>query len=272
MYRILLSVVQVSQSRSKSFLRTLSSIGGVAVLAAGMGMPGYALEFPDTGDRGAPSTTAGGGTRSGWCEDDAIASTQGNEIALTALVPYNNINTFVGDQAALWIYGTPGVNQKTAEIFVQNAQTYEVIYQEQISIEGLDAGGLVRVELPANDASGAPLLEKNQEYKWEFAVICSSGDRSLDYHIGGLLQPVELDSELSSQLEAANPQEQTELYANAGIWQETLILAEQLRESAPELLPELLTSVGLSIDLEVLATEINAQPESVSSESVSSAP
>lgn len=269
MYQTLSSVAIASQNRSQSsfrkLFRKLSAVGAAAVLATGMGMPSHALEFPDTGDRGAPSTTAGGGTRSGWCEDDAIASAQGHETMLTALVPHNNVNTFAGDQAALWIYGTPGVNQKTAEIFVQNAQTYEVVYQEQISIEGLESGGLVRVELPANDASGAPLLEKDQAYTWEFAVICSSGDRSLDYHIGGLLQPVEPDSDLALQLETVSPQEQAELYANAGIWQETLILAEQLRESAPTLLPELLTSVGLTVDLELLATEINAQPESAAS-------
>lgn len=242
------------QKLSSTF-RVLSAV----VLAANIAgiVPAQALEFPDTGDRGAPSTTAGGGTRSGWCEDDDIARAQGHDTMLTALVPKNNVITFAGEQASVWMYGTAGINQQSAEIFIQHADTREVVYQEQVVIEGLEAGGLIRVDLPTVKPSGEALLAQDQMYSWEFAVICSSGDRALDYHINGMLQPVELDAKLTSQIETASPEEQAELYASAGIWQETLILAEQLSGSMPTLLPELLTSVGL----EELSAALTPQAE-----------
>ena len=206
-------------------------------------MPGYALEFPDTGDRGAPSSTAGGGTRGGWCETEATW----DDTSLFALVPKNNVSTFAADQATLWIQAAPMFHQSQAEIFIQNAETREVVYQARMTLDDIESGGIVKVNLPATKASGEPLLEPGQMYSWEFAVICSSGDRTQDYFINGLLEQVTISPALAAQLETADMETQAALYADAGIWQETLMLAEQLQSTLPNLLPELLQSVGLDM-------------------------
>lgn len=237
---IALKKTKISKFNLKKLMMTLP----LGAMAASLAMPsvGYALEFPDTGDRGAPSSTAGGGTRGGWCEENVTWA----DTSLQALAPKNNVITFAGDQASLWLHASDIFEQKTAEIFVQNADTQAVIYEAQLQLEGLEPGKLIKVDLPATTATGEPLLEKGKTYTWEFAIICSTGDRTQDYYVNGLLEPVEIETELSAKLETASPEEQAELYASAGIWQETLMLAEQLSPSMPMLLPELLRSVGLS--------------------------
>jgi len=227
-------------SAGKLLLSASFSVSTIAFSGL-MSLPSHALEFPDTGDRGAPSSTAGGGTRGGWCEEDWAWT----ETSLLALAPKNNVITFSGDQAFLRIHAASIFNQKTAEIFVQNAATKAVVYEAQLTIDTVEPGQFVEVVLPATTTSGAPLLEKGELYTWEFAVICNTGDRARDYYINGLLEPVEVATALSAQLETASLEEQAELYASAGIWQETLMIAEQLRVSDPTLLPELLRSVGL---------------------------
>ncbi|MEL7226035.1 MAG: DUF928 domain-containing protein [Cyanobacteria bacterium P01_D01_bin.36] len=219
------------------------AVAPVAVLLANMAvaLPSHAVDFPDTGDRGAPSSTAGGGTRGGWCEGEMAW----DENSLIPMVPKNNVSTFAGEQASLWIVAAPEFSHRRAEIFVRNAQTNEVVYIEEDTLGDLTDAPVIQVDLPAVAATGEPLLKADESYFWEFAVICNSGAREHDYYVRGLMQPVDTSAALVEQLDTATTEEQVELYAGAGIWQETLSTAIQLAESNPELLADLLTSVGL---------------------------
>lgn len=215
---------------------TLIALQSMVPLAA------QAIDFPDTGDRGAPSTTAGGGTRGGWCEGEMAWS----DDALIPMVPKNNVSTFTGEQASLWIAAAPEFSHKNAEIFVRNMQTNETVYVEVANLGDLTEE-MVHVELPALNDEGEPLLEADQTYFWEFAVICNQSAREQDYYVRGLMQPVETSAQLAEQLESADTmEEKAALYASEGIWQETLAIGIELNQSEkPEVLAELLTSVGL---------------------------
>ena len=238
--------LQLSSSLQKPWARIQKGMTAlpVAVLAlqAVMPMAAQAIDFPDTGDRGAPSTTAGGGTRGGWCDGEM----EWSENALIPMVPKNNVSTFAGDQASLWIVAAPEFSQRKAEIFVRSTQTNETVYVEETTLGDLRTESVIQVDLPALNSEGEPLLATDQSYFWEFAVICNSGAREHDYYVRGLIQPVDANAALAAQLEAATtPEEQAALYASDGIWQETLNIGVQLSDSNPELLAELLTSVGL---------------------------
>jgi len=216
----------------------------VAALAVQSVVPltAHAVNFPDTGDRGAPSTTAGGGTRGGWCEGDMAWA----DDALIPMVPKNNVSTFAGDQASLWIVAAPEFSESKAEIFVRSMQTNETVYVEEATLGDLSAEPVIQVDLPAVNSAGEPLLAADESYFWEFAIICDTGAREMDYFVRGLLQPVDPSAALSAQLETATTaEEQAALYASEGIWQETLAAAIRLSNDNPELLAELLTSVGL---------------------------
>lgn len=225
-----------------SLKRRLSCVSSLAVLVTNLvaPLPGYGLEFPDSGDRGAPARTAGGGTRGGSCEGGDWM-----QQSIKAIVPANNVNTFVSEQASLRVYLTEGFEQKAVEIYVQNPRTQAAVHQETIDVSSLGGSGIVQVTLPATDDTGAPLLEQNQDYFWELAIICNANDRTQDYIVQGLMHRSAPSAALTEALATTTPAEQAALYAEAGIWQETLNIAASQQTAQPELWTELLTSVGL---------------------------
>ncbi|MEL6351198.1 MAG: DUF928 domain-containing protein [Cyanobacteria bacterium J06627_28] len=237
---------QFLSSPSQLFRSTLRrwtvGLSPAAVLAANLiiALPSQAVEFPSTGDRGAPSTTAGGGTRDGWCD-----SSEWTPWSVKALVPENNVSTFAGDQASLWIHMSPGFAQRPAELYIQNADTRERVYQQNMALTSPEEDDILRLSLPSHNEAGELLFETGQTYAWEFAVICDHSDRSRDYVIQGHLEKLPENPELIERLATANLQEQAEIYAEAALWQETLQATEQLQTVAPRQWTELLASVGL---------------------------
>ncbi|NET31669.1 MAG: DUF928 domain-containing protein [Cyanothece sp. SIO1E1] len=225
---------------SGSYLKKFGlAIAPLCVLTASLmpALPGSSLEFPKTSNRGAPARTAGGGIRGNGC------GSQG-PISLTALMPFSNVNTLVGNQATLFIY-VPEVQDQSAEIFVRDSETEQAVYVQQISL--INTPGVIQIDLPETNAFGAPLLAANRNYLWEFAIVCDPQDRTRDRLVWGFLQRLQPSQRLSQDLTQAadDLQKQAELYAAAGIWQETLAIAAQLQDTQPNLWQELLTSVDL---------------------------
>lgn len=210
----------------------------LATLLLASALPAHSLEFPTTSDRGAPARTQSGGRRDDLCQLDA-------EKHMKALVPSNNVSTFAGDQASFWLRVPAEVSQKEAEIFVQHPETFEVVYQAQLLLADIHETGFVQVNLPAVDASGNPLLAAGQNYFWEFAIICDASDRSRDHVAQGFVHRVETGAPLAANANASDLQ-QAEAYAAAGIWQETLAIAAQLRATEPTVWSQLLASVNLA--------------------------
>ena len=211
-------------------------------------LPAYSLEFPTTGDRGAPERTQSGGRRDDLCQLP-------EEKSVRAIVPYNNVSTFSGQQASLWLHVPAEIGRKEAEVFVQNPETFEVVYQKSFFLSDIEETGLIQVNLPSLDDEGEPLLSEEQDYFWEFAVICDASDRSRDHVAQGFIQRVEnaaaanrRDTSVADTRAgtSAGLRQQAEAYAEAGLWQETLAIAAQLRETEPAVWSQLLSSVGLS--------------------------
>ena len=235
-------------SRRPLLLQVFAVIFSPATLLASslvFSMPSHALEFPPTGGRGAPSRTAGGGMRGSAC------TTKG--LPLTALVPGDGMNTLVGNQITLLVYvptvgpvfknGKPVVDTSgnkvypKAELIVMDEIGNDVETKE-VSLTG--EAGVIQVSL-----SEKTTLQANKKYFWEFAIVCDANDRTKDQFVQGELQRVQLNSEIKNALKQATPLKQAELYAKAGIWQETLTTAAQLRSSDPKTWEDLLRSVGL---------------------------
>ncbi len=222
-------------------------------------LPAYSLEFPSTGDRGAPERTQSGGRRDDLCQLPV-------EKSVRAIVPNNNVSTFSAQQASLWLHVPAELSQKEAEIFVQNPETFEVIYQKQLSLPKLEETGLVQIDLPSSNAEGERLLAEDQDYFWEFAVICDASDRSRDHVAQGFVQRVEkaiaYSDHNSSVADASTGSlQQAEAYAEAGLWQETLAIAAQLRATEPAVWSQLLSSVGLSAFIDEPFVDCCQSPE-----------
>lgn len=223
-------------------VRRVCTAASMGIVGAGLllpVLPAYSLEFPSTGDRGAPSRTASGGTRSDRCQ-----LPKGTR--LSAMVPSNNVSTFAGEQASLWIHTPAELSGEPAELFVKNAQTQEVVYQQQFPLAALEASRIVEIRLPASDADGKPLISSNQDYFWELAVICDVSDRARDHVVQGFVHNVEMSEPAAAAIASLSLSQQAAQYAAAEVWQETLDIALQLRAEDASFLSELLDSVGLS--------------------------
>ena len=187
------------------------------------------LEFPPAADRGAPARTAGGGVRGENCVEQGATP-------LTALMPGNNVGTTVAANPTLFVY-VPKTNAKEAEFSVLDAQGKDV-YLETVKLTG--EAGVVKVSMPESAD-----LKTGKDYTWSFSIVCNAQERSGDIYVRGLLQRTELSADLKSELEKAPPLEQAKIYAKAQVWNETLALLAELRNSNPKEWEQLLKSVGL---------------------------
>jgi hypothetical protein len=113
--------------------------------------------------------------------------------------------------------------------------------------------GIVAVRLPSNVAP----LEVGKPYHWYFKVrvACSASERgTLDY-VDGWVQRTELDAATMQQLQQTTPQQKAAIYAEKGIWFDTVTtLAELQLADAKTANREDWESLLRSVGLDQLAT------------------
>lgn len=191
----------------------------------------FALEFPPADDRGAPSRSAGGGTRGPSCIEPG-------SLPLTALMPTrDNVGTTATKNPTLFLY-VPKNNAKSAEFVVVDDRGQEV-YTSSFPLTS--TGGILKVNVPESAS-----LEVGKNYVWQFALICQSEDRSQDRFVRGEIRPIEVSSDLKQKLQqASSPLEKAKLFAGARIWNETINIVAELRTTYPAEWQQLLKSVGL---------------------------
>lgn len=172
---------------------------------------------------GAPKTTAGGATRSGSC---VVGKT-----SLIALVPNSKIKPVgrIGlttqERPTIFVY-LPKTNAQSAEFILKDVEE-EDVYRTTVPISGQQ--GVVGFKLPAD----APALEVNKDYQWFFNVICQPSDRLRDVFVSAWIKRVEPNTTLMNGLKNSKPRQRPNLYAQAGIWQDTLTALSELRRSSP---------------------------------------
>ena len=216
-----------------------ASLAALMVTAAS---PSYAVQFPNTSDRGAPARGPSLGTRGEICLDPT------NQPSLTSLLPHNAIATAFGANTdipmSLWFY-IPDTGAAAAELTIVN-ELGDTTFQKTIELPSTP--GTIQVMLPQYQTDGAtPTFESGSLYYWDFALICDPNDRSDDVLLGGGIQRIDASPDFLTQLDAVadDPLAQAELYATAGAWQETITLAASLRSQNPDAWTELLSSVDL---------------------------
>lgn len=222
----------------KSFLKLLSPtliiLSSVPVQVSALPTSGtlLSLKFPPETDRGAPTRTAGGGTRG----DEEQFCTDG-KTPLTAFMPTRKNVGITTASNPTFLFYIPKTTAKVAE-FVLVTEGGEDIYITNFNLP--ENSGIVQFELPENIA-----LQPNQYNQWQLALICNPKDRSDDEFIQGFIQRTELSEPVKQRLETADLVEQAEIYAQEKVWNETIQIMAQLRDSQPAAWKELLKSVGL---------------------------
>ncbi|NEQ39704.1 MAG: DUF928 domain-containing protein [Okeania sp. SIO3I5] len=196
-----------------------------------------AVYFPESDSKGAPSRTAGTGTR-GPC---SLTKEEKLEVNLTAVMPKNNIGTTVSPNPTVYLY-VPKTSKQNAEFVVydKSDRTGKPIYTSNISLP--ESSGIVKVSLPKTVE-----LQPNNTYIWHFGIICDPNKPSLNYYLNGWLKRTSLTPKIEAKLKELEekPLEQAKLYAESSVWNETITTLEKSRVTYPNAWKELLQSVGL---------------------------
>ncbi|MEO1446715.1 MAG: DUF928 domain-containing protein [Cyanobacteria bacterium J06635_11] len=189
------------------------------------------LQFvpPPPPDRGRPGGRSEGGASRGSCTVDPA------NIPLTALVPstqetpedapaYESVFTLTdAAKPTFWFYVPYEVGSTPLEFVLQD-ENNNTLYKDTFTSSG-DGTGVVHVTLP----SSAPDLQLDERYHWYFLAYCDSDSPTF---VEGWTQRSALSPSVEAAVAAATPQEQAELYAQNGFWQEALTLVGEQYQQA----------------------------------------
>ena len=205
-------------TRSASIATWLGLLLGLFICS--LPLLAMAAEFKPP-QRGLPGRREGGGTR------DPFACTQGTPSQLTAILPATNLGLTTAEYPRFFWF-MPKTKAKFAEftLFDVNEQMDDrtPIYKTTFNITGTP--GVASLPLP--DKATIPPLVVGKDYHWSVALVCNPGDRSKDIKVNGWVQRIIPPASLANQLAKASPGNRVVLYANNGLWFDTVTtLAEQ---------------------------------------------
>lgn len=176
-------------------------------------------------------------------------------ISLRALVPARGGVT-VDPHPTFWFYIPPAADlDATLEgYFVLEDAANRPVYETRLILPKTET--LLAIELPKETL---PPLEIGTSYRWFFTVW--NVDPVCGNTVSGTLDRVESDPSLSAALAAATSRERSQLYADRGIWYDSISTLAELRRSNPTDTTlttqwyDLLRSVGLEEFADVPLTE-----------------
>ena len=174
------------------------------------------VEFEPPND-GAPGRRQDAGSRP-FCPQ--------TETPFTALAPVTNLGLTAAARPTFWLY-TPHPSGKV-EFVLRDENTKDVLYQTQFQTTA--GPGIVSFRLPDN----APPLEIDKKYRWTFDFLCNPSNSSDSLSVTGVVMRQALSSTLGEQLKTASFWERIDLYAQHGLWHETLTELAQLHFTHPQ--------------------------------------
>ena len=184
----------------------------------------------------APGRRVAGGSRS---PQERNCSSGQNP--LTAIVPNSNTGLTTQANPTLFFY-VPQTSATLELVLRDQDKEYKQTYKSS------EKAGIVSI--PFNQAS----LEVGKKYRWSFSIICNPKERSKDKFVEGGIKRIKTEAQLTNKLATASPEERANLYAEAGIWQDSLASLAKLLYSNPnnaQLKAEwqaLLTSKSVGLD------------------------
>ena len=196
-----------------------AATGGVSEIEVAQYVPPKNLGTP---------RSVGGGTRGGRCEADQDADR--TDPILTVLMPNlksepHNFGTTVSESPEFLVY-IPKTVARQAEFVLKDEEEND-IYRTTFAISGEEA--IASLNLPSEEIQ----LETGINYSWYFSLICNPQDLRKNVEIPGWTQRVELNPNLMTTLETANPITRSQLYAENGVWHEAIAILAQLRQEQP---------------------------------------
>jgi len=169
--------------------------------------------------RGLPGRRTGAGTR-GLCTNP--------KQPLTALIPTTNLG-LTTEKYPTFFWFVPPTPARTAEFVLSDEKSNEV-YKTTFAINGQP--GVISLKLPAS--ATLPPLSVNKNYSWTFSLICNPNNPLAIDFVRGWVQRIEPNATLSNRLAKATPRDRPSVFAQAGVWNDTLSSLIELRRSNPK--------------------------------------
>jgi hypothetical protein len=169
-----------------------------------------------------------GGARRGICP--AL------EAELTALSPFIQKTASTMDvwglttktHPSFWFYVPLAKNFEYPVEFALQDEAGNPIYKTAIALP--DQPGVIAVTLPET----VPSLELNKRYRWFFSIYCDPERLWPPIFVEGVIARVNLNQAIAQQLATAKPDQQPAIYAENGIWYETITTLAKLRLKNPQ--------------------------------------
>ncbi|MBE9118283.1 DUF928 domain-containing protein [Lusitaniella coriacea LEGE 07157] len=197
------------------------------------------INFPSSRRTG-PARTASGGARS----ECSVKGINDGVTPITVLMPEDNMGTTETSDPNLLLYMSEN-NLDGADVIILDPADESEVYVQRFNLPDNPSQKEGVVKFPLKNAN----LEPGKTYEWSFSPFCFNEEGEPQYpniSVMGLFERKPLSSEDRTKLGRANtPAEAAEIYAQAGVWNETLALVEKLRQTKPEEWVNLLNSVGL---------------------------
>ncbi|MFB2981438.1 DUF928 domain-containing protein [Microseira sp. BLCC-F43] len=156
--------------------------------------------------RGAPGDRGDAGSRSPY--------------DISAISPATNLGLTAAEYPTFWLYVPTRISSRLSIQLILRNENKQVIYRTTFEIT--QGKGIVNFRLPKT----APPLEIGRKYQWVF--------RSEDLTRYGWVERVALKPEIVSQLATATPRQRVLIFAQNGIWYETLTELAELRRTHPQ--------------------------------------
>lgn len=183
--------------------------------------------------RGVPAATAGGASR-GQCP-----AVERGSSPLVALVPAlempgaiaPEIEGLTVDPLPTFFFYIEGLGMQQVAFSLKDEQNNDV-YTTVLSLSE-QSTGVIQVKLPPEVSP----LKVGQTYRWSFGILCEAQNPNVPLEVmfvTGAVQRIEPDSGLLQQLAQASPLEQAVLYAQNGIWFDSVKSLATLRQSQPD--------------------------------------
>jgi hypothetical protein len=212
----------------KNIKKIFTTILGGAVFFNSLliGLPSAnAVEFSSPDTEG-PARTVGGGVR-GTVESQPTCVTDGQK-ELMALLPKTEVS-FTTQEYPMFFWYVPPTSPAMIEFDLLDDSNGEIVYQTKIKTDA--EVGIISLSLPEN--SSLPPLEINKDYYWSFTIICDPLNWRVNPSVEGFIRRVEPSANLVQNLNGASEIERVAVYANAGIWHDTIAELATLRRSNP---------------------------------------
>lgn len=163
----------------------------------------------------APKVTRPGASRGG-CDPNT-------SLGLTPLVPFSHIGQTSSQRPTFtWFVPERAPHPLQFRLFKSNGQP---LYRTEIQSQM----GIMQVSLPQNQ----PELTTGQVYRWQVVLVCNPQVPSRNVVAAAEIQVVEPAASLQTQLAVApTPQQQSDLYAEAGLWYDAITAALKASETA----------------------------------------